>query len=35
MDVLEELVRYNRFEVNFTLATNRMVLQMTVDSIVH
>ena len=35
VDVLEELVRDNRVEVNFTLATNGMVLQMTVDSIVH
>ena len=35
VDVLEELVRDNRAEVNFTLATNGMVLQMTVNSIVH
>ena len=30
VDVLEELVRDNRVEVNFTLATNGMVLQMIV-----
>ena len=28
VDVLDELVRDNRVEVNFTLATNGMVLQM-------
>ena len=30
VDVLEELVRDNRVEVNFTLATNGMMLQMIV-----
>ena len=30
VDVLDELVRDNRVEVNFTLATNGMMLQMIV-----
>ena len=34
VDVLDELVRDNRVEVNFTLATNGMVLQMIVIQII-